>query len=117
MITLNIPRIATLKGVQHPYTYMVKKGFTPQTAKDLLAGRTKRLAFAHLEKLCRIYNCEPYDLFDYLPDKNAHLKGQDHLAFLTKPKTGEDIHDLIAGLSLKQMEELVADVSRRYKPG
>ena len=31
MITLNIPRIALLKGVQRPYTYLVKNGFTPQT--------------------------------------------------------------------------------------
>ena len=116
MITLNIPRIALLKGVQRPYTYLVKNGFTPQTAKDLIAGRVRRLDFAHLEKLCRIFRCEPYDLYDYTPDPNRHVQGEDHLAFLTKPKADKSIHSLIAKLSLKQMESLVADVSQRYGP-
>jgi len=114
MITLNIPRIATLKGVQRPYTFLVKNGFTPQTAKDLIAGRVRRLDFAHLEKLCRLFRCEPYDLYDYAPTPNAQVHGEDHLAFLTKPKVDQGIQSLIAGLTVKQMESLLADVAQRY---
>ncbi len=116
MITLNIPRIALLKGVQRPYTYLVKNGFTPQTAKDLVAGRVRRFDFAHLEKLCRIFRCEPYDLYDYTPDPNRHVQGEDHLAFLAKPKIDKSIHSLIAGLTLKEVESLVSEVSQRYGP-
>ncbi len=114
VITLNIPRIATLKGVQRPYTFMVKHGFTPQTAKDLIAGRVRRLDFAHLEKLCRLFRCEPYDLYDYAPTTNSLSQGEDHLAFLAKPKVDQGIQSLIAGLSVKQMESLIADVAQRY---
>ena len=116
MITLNIPRIALIKGIQNPYTYMVKNGFKPQTAKDLHAGRTKRLDFAHLEKLCRIFHCEPHDLYDYSPNPNTVLPGADYLAFLTKPKVEHGIRELTSGLPLKEMENLLAEVAQRYKP-
>lgn len=113
MITLNIPRIARIMGIQRPYTFLVQQGFTKRTAKDLLAGRTKRLAFAHLEKLCRIFQCEPYDLYDYSPDKNRTYVGEDRLAFLTKPKGDASIHTLTAGLSFAEMQALLAEVAQR----
>ncbi|MCB9165203.1 MAG: helix-turn-helix transcriptional regulator [Flavobacteriales bacterium] len=113
MITLNLPRIAAIMGIQRPYSFLVKNGFTPQTAKDLLAGRTKRLDLAHLERLCRLFACEPYDLLDYEPAPNTTFTGVDKLAFLAKPKAVEGIHALLQGLSLKEMEALVADVAKR----
>lgn len=115
MITLNIPRIAWIMGIKRPYSFLVKSGFTPQTAKDLLAGRTKRLDFAHLEKLCRLFNCEPHDLYDYRPDKQVTFAGEDRLAFLAKPQTEASLHSIVEGLSLKEMEVLLAEVSQRYK--
>ena len=102
-------------GIQRPYTFLVQHGFTPQTAKDLIAGRVKRLHFAHLEKLCRIFNCEPYDLYDYVADRPDTASGPDHLAFLAKPAVETDIHTLTAGLSLKEMEALINEVAQRHK--
>lgn len=115
MITLNIARIAAIKGVQQPYTFLVKHGFTPQMTKSLLSGRSKRLHFGHLEKLCRLFRCEPYDLFDYRPDSGGLQTEHDRLAFLAKPAAPANFQQLIAQLSLKEMEALVADVSNRFK--
>lgn len=115
MITINLPRIAQIMDIERPYTLLVANGFTPQTAKDLLAGRTKRLALGHLEKLCRIFNCEPYDLLDYVPDKSGVANGPDPLAFLTKSKPEATLQSLVAGLSLKEMETLVEELAIRKK--
>lgn len=115
MITLNIKRIARVMGVQRPYTFLVQQGFTPQTAKDLIAGRTRSLHFNHLEKLCRIFSCEPYDLYDYVPDQPEASIGTDHLAFLAKPTDQVDFNTLSAGLSYKEMEALLNEVAQRTK--
>ncbi len=113
MISLNIPRIAMIKGVQRPYTFLVSHGFTPQTAKDLVAGRTKRLDFRHLERLCRIFQCEPNDLYDYSPGPNMPYGAKDHLAFLTKPKVDASIHSVLSQYSLKEMEQLLQELAQR----
>lgn len=113
MITLNIPRIAMIKGVQRPYSFLVRHGFTPQTAKDLVAGRIKRLDLGHLERLCRIFQCEPNDLYDYKPGPDVPVVGKDHLAFLTKPKVEASIHSIISGFSLGEMESLLKELAQR----
>ncbi len=113
MITLNIARIATIKGIQRPYTFLVKQGFSPQMAKTMLSGRAQSLHFAYLERLCRIFRCEPYDLFDYRPHYDMLSSSTDHLAFLTKPAEVKDLRSLLANLSVKEMEALAADVAKR----
>lgn len=115
MITINIPRIAQILGIARPYTLLVKNGFTPQTAKDLVAGRVKRLDLKHLEKLCRILGCEPYDILDYKPDNRLQTNSTDPLAFLTKTAPSATIQSLVAGLSLKEMESLVQEMAVRKK--
>lgn len=115
MLSVNIQRITEIMGIQRPYSFMVGHGFTPQTAKDLLAGRIKRLDLRHLEKLCRIFGCEPYDLLDYTPDKKHTGSGKDPLAFLTKAKPAANIHTLAANLSLKEMEDLIQQLAQRQK--
>jgi putative transcriptional regulator len=115
MITINIQRIAQIMGIQRPYSFLVSHGFTPQTSKDLLAGRIKRLDLRHLEKLCRIFGCEPYDLMDYAPEKKKTTTGPDPLAFLTKAKPTANIHTLAANLSLKEMEALLQQMAQRQK--
>lgn len=43
-------------------------GIRPNTVSDLWYGRTKRLDLEHLNKLCEAFNCQPGDLFEYVPD-------------------------------------------------
>ncbi len=115
MIRLNIRHIARLKGIDHTYSFLTANGFTHHTAKQLSSGSVKRLHFRHLEKLCRIFACEPHDLYDYETKMSASLSSSDHLAFLKKSSASADIQAIIRSLPLKELENLVQDVSERYK--
>ncbi|MBK7384574.1 MAG: helix-turn-helix transcriptional regulator [Flavobacteriales bacterium] len=115
MITLDIPRIARLKGVQRPYSFLTSNGFSHHTAKKLIAGTMKRLHFSDLEKLCRIFRCEPHDLYDYRPAQAVAIAGNDHLAFLTKDKGVADLHALARRLSAKDMEAFIREANDRFK--
>ncbi len=113
MIVLNIPRIARLKGVQHPVTFLVKHGFSYHTAKKLVAGNMQRIDLRHMDKLCRIFLCVPNDLLDYRPPKDQLKDAPDHLAFLTKEAVPEDIHAILTKLSLSETEALLKETRRR----
>ena len=47
-----------------------KTGLTTSTIANLYNDKVKRLDFDTLEKLCKLFNCQPNDLFEYIPDEN-----------------------------------------------
>ncbi|MBS4022981.1 MAG: helix-turn-helix transcriptional regulator [Dethiobacter sp.] len=44
-------------------------GIRPGTASKLWHGTVKRLEIDHLDKLCKTLDCQPGDLFEYVPDE------------------------------------------------
>ena len=51
-----------------------KTGIRPGTISALYHETIKRLEIEHLEKLCAALNCQPGDLFEYVPDKEEESK-------------------------------------------
>lgn len=45
-----------------------KTGLTTSTISNLYNDKVKRLDFDTLEKLCKLFSCQPNDLFEYIPD-------------------------------------------------
>ena len=45
-----------------------KTGLTTSTISNLYNDKVKRFDFDTLEKLCKLFNCQPNDLFEYIPD-------------------------------------------------
>ena len=48
-----------------------KTGLTTSTISNLYNDKVKRLYFDTLEKLCKLFNCQPNDLFEYIPDNET----------------------------------------------
>jgi putative transcriptional regulator len=46
-----------------------KTGIRPATVSALYHDKIKRLEVEHIESLCRVFNCQPGDLMEYIPDK------------------------------------------------
>lgn len=44
-------------------------GITLSNMSILKTGRAKALKFETMNKLCRILDCQPGDLFEYIPDE------------------------------------------------
>lgn len=46
-------------------------GITLSNMSILKTGRAKALKFETMNRLCRILDCQPGDLFEYIPDEDA----------------------------------------------
>ena len=46
-----------------------RTGLTTSTISNLYNDKVKKLDFDTLEKLCKLFNCQPNDLFEYIPDE------------------------------------------------
>lgn len=44
-------------------------GIRPNTVSALWYGKAKRIEIEQLDKLCKVLECQPGDLFEYSPDK------------------------------------------------
>jgi len=49
-------------------------GITPANFSILKTGKAKGVRFDTLSKICRILNCQPGDVLEYLPEQDDQLK-------------------------------------------
>jgi len=110
MLGLNLLPIFKARGIERPYSFLVKAGLTPHTANVLLNSKTKVFRLDHIEKLCLILKCEPSDLLAWYPNKNEII-GEDHPLIKLKHSESSAI-DLKATLLNMPYKELKSFSSR-----
>ncbi len=71
MLKLNVKYIATLRGYPKAYAFMMKIGFTHNTAQRLAAGNARNITLDTLEKICIALRCTPNDLLDWQAGEQA----------------------------------------------
>jgi len=116
MLTLNLNPIFKARGIERPYTFLVKAGLTPHTANVLLNSKTKVFRLDHIEKLCVILRCEPNDLLIWNPNKNEII-ADDHP--LTKLKQGEspsiDLRKTLLNMPYDKLKSLSSKLTEEGK--
>ena len=116
MLTLNLYPIFKARGIERPYTFLVKAGFTPHSANVLLNSKTKTFRLDHIEKLCVILKCEPNDLLVWYPDKNEII-ADDHP--LAKLKHGEsptiDLKKTLLNMPYRELKTLSSKLTEEVK--
>lgn len=113
MLILNLQRVFTLRGIERPFTFLVKNGISRPTASNLLNHRVDSIKNAHLEKICELLNCEPNDLFDWKPSKNT-LNTENHpLKNLKRDDSSQKISEMLKTIPLEKLgkiESLINDL-------
>lgn len=82
MLVLNLQPIFSARGIEKPYSFLVKNGFTPHTAHYLLSSQTRQIKLDHIEQLCQILICEPNDLLLWIPEKDSIIQANHPLNIL-----------------------------------
>jgi len=116
MLQLNLRQVLKNRGIDKPYAFLVKIGFTPHSANVILNNKVKVLNLKYLELLCLHLNCEPSDLMQWTPDKNSLVPETHTLYNLIKP-TGDEINLItnIYKVPYKQLKELAKQVEIHAK--
>ncbi|MBM3436846.1 MAG: helix-turn-helix transcriptional regulator [Bacteroidetes bacterium] len=106
MITWNIRPICKARGIEKPYTFLVKAGLSPHSATAILNSDSRAIRLDHLELLCKILFCEPGDLFHWTPDKNNPLPERHPLTKLRKTPLKIDLTEAIRTLPLDKLNQI-----------
>lgn len=115
MLFLNLKPILAARGIERPYSFLVKAGFTPPTAHNLLHSNTSTFRLKHIEKLCLILNCTPSDLLLWKKNSNEIVDANHSLTAL---KTAAIIPtnwlQTFKTISLQDLK-LLTDIVNNYK--
>lgn len=106
MLTLNLRPIFEARGIERPYSFLVKAGLASVTAHNLLNNKSSSIRFDHLELLCRLLVCEPSDLFIWRPNKQDTIPSNHPLYNLREEAIDTTIQQTLSSLPYKTLKEV-----------
>jgi DNA-binding Xre family transcriptional regulator len=115
MLTFNIKAIFEARGIERPFTLLVKAGIQPNAAHNLLSAQIVSMRLSHMEKICTILNCTPNDLLVWTPNKNETIPKTHPLASLKKKNIDLNWRDTIENIPLNQLQQIVT-IIKKHKP-
>lgn len=106
MLTLNLRPIFEARGIERPYSFLVKAGLASVTAHNLLNNKSSSIRFDHLELLCRLLVCEPSDLFIWRPNKQDAIPSNHPLYNLKEEAIDTTIQQTLSTLPYRTLKEV-----------
>lgn len=67
----NIARLQAGDRAQSVRQFAIECGLPPSVVSNLYYARAKRADFQTIDRLCRVLNCTPGDILEYVPDTNS----------------------------------------------
>lgn len=106
MLKFNFMRVFRAKGIERPYTYLVKAGYSASFATRVVNNKVRQLNVDDVEKLCVMLQCTPNDLLEWLPDKND-TSCQDHpLSSLRRIASDSQINRILYNVPVDRLAEI-----------
>jgi DNA-binding Xre family transcriptional regulator len=115
MLSLNLTPIFQVRGIDNPFTFLVKAGFTRHAAHAILNSHTRSFRLDHIEKLCTILICEPNDLLRFTENKNQPLPEGHPLKKLRMADDVANIKDVLSNLPLNLVKEIANEAQDKLK--
>jgi DNA-binding Xre family transcriptional regulator len=115
MLSLNLSPIFKARGIEKPYTFMVKAGLSPHTANSILNSKSRVFRLDHIELICKILVCEPNDLLVYTDNKDHILPAEHPLNNLKQTDTPTNLKATLATIPFKQLKEITNQVNNNLK--
>lgn len=70
MLKYNLHPLFKARGIDRPFTLMVRAGISEASAHRILNDQTGNFKLSHVEILCRLLVCQPNDLLVWTPEKD-----------------------------------------------
>ena len=112
MLNLDLQHIFEARGIDKPYAFLVKAGFTAHTATSICSSSTRAFKLDHIELLCKALVCEPNDLLSFTADKNEVLQADHPLLKLQHSNTEQNWRKTLATIPYNQLKELSKTIAK-----
>lgn len=116
MLTLDLKPIFAARGIDQPYSFLVKNGFSHNISQKLTSGKVAVMNINYMEKLCQLLWCTPNDLFHWQPAQGTMVTDSHPLLPLTKRPAAEmNFRNAMKRVPLYKLEELSATLTKEIE--
>jgi DNA-binding Xre family transcriptional regulator len=106
MLYFNFQRILKARGIDKPFKYLVRAGYSGNYATRVANNRIKRLDLTEIERLCELFNCTPNDFLDWVPDTNQATDPKHPLISLKRDNKVIELTKMMNAIPLDKLEEI-----------
>lgn len=109
MLYFNAMRVLELRGVERPYSYLRRNGFTHSMARSIFGGRVLQIRVEQIEQLCLLLNCVPSDLFEWRDGGDGKQIAENHaIHALTRGNSATHISRMVKDIPVEKLDRLGA---------
>lgn len=116
MLVFNLNPIFTARGIERPYSMLLKAGFTKNLAHKLLNDKLNTMRLSELNKICAMLHCTPNDIVIWSPDDDEVLPKTHPLRTLKKQDLDLNWQETIKNVPLKQLKQIAAIINNHKLP-
>ncbi|MES2764183.1 MAG: helix-turn-helix transcriptional regulator [Bacteroidota bacterium] len=107
MLSFNLKPIFKARGIDKPYSFLVRSGIHSTAAHNLLNDNTIYFKLTYIDRLCSLLNCTPNELLVWTPNPGEKLEDTHPITRLKKQNTDLNWQDTIKTIPLDQLSEIV----------
>ena len=116
MLSFNLKPVLRERGIERPYTFLVKAGIAPHTANRILHSNTRVMRLEHIELLCSVLLCEPNDLLVWSPDKGKIYPPDHPLQKLKYQPEDRSLRETMSSIPYGQLKEIAKTIGEIKQP-
>ena len=106
MLKFNFTRVFRAKGIDKPYSYLVKAGYSASFATRVVNNKVRQLNVENVEKLCEMLQCSPNDLLEWIPGKNYNPDKGHPLSSLQRIAKDGRINQILYTIPVDRLSEI-----------
>ena len=106
MLTFNFSRIFKARGIDKPFSYLVKLGYSDNFATRIVNNRMQRLNLTDVEKLCELFQCTPNDLLEWIPENKDKTNDKHPLVSIKRSDKVVQLTQILNSVPLDKLSEI-----------
>ena len=106
MLAFNFTRIFKARGIDKPFSYLVKGGYSDNFATRIVNNRMQRLNLTDIEKLCELLQCTPNDLLEWIPDSKDSTNDNHPLISIKRSNKVFQLTQILNSVPLDKLSEI-----------
>lgn len=106
MLNFNFTRIFKARGIDKPFTFLVKAGYSASFATRVVNNKVRQLNLVEIEKLCVILQCTPNELLEWIPGQNYNAEQGHPLSSLQRIGNDSRINRILYTIPVDRLPEI-----------
>lgn len=115
MLKFNLNRIFKARGINRPFSYLVKKGYSSNFASRIANSGMKQINLKQMERICETLHCTPNDILEWTPDHPNQDLENHHLTSLKRTNIPTELTKMLNSIPLDKLQTIETLIKEEIK--